>query len=210
MQNQREDCFTVYWGKMLLPGVQIPLEASICLPLPAAFASASKSPFNQTIPCAPTVTSAPPYLPAATADIILDPISNETPPLTFCFVFNKSARQHPHIPVALRKGICHSAVDQIRHNPSCAGNSWGGYAHTVDLLAWYTGQSKIKYVPWDISYLSWNCHKLIFTTRTSRNWKRGNTVASWPCKQSRAPQHLAAFNPDTWTENTKILPFQWI
>lgn len=133
----------------------------------------SKSPFNQTIPCAPAVTSVPPYLPAATADIILDPISNENPPLTFRFDFNKSARQHPHIPVALRKGICHSAVDQIRHTPSCAGNSWGGYAHTVDLLAWYTGQSKIKYVPWDISYLSWNCHKLIFTTRTSRNWKRG-------------------------------------
>lgn len=145
-----------------------------------------ESPSNQTILCTPTVTSAPPYLPAATADIILNPISNTTPPLTFCFVFNKSAWQHPHIPVALRKGIYHSAVGQIWHTPSCDGNSWGGYTHTVDLLAWYTGQSKIKYVPWDISHLSWNCHKAIFTTRTGRNWKRRNTVTCWTSKQSRA------------------------
>lgn len=157
-----------------------------CCLYPAAFASTFDSPSNQTIPCTPTVTSPPPYLPAATADIIQDPISNETPPLTFCFVFNKSARQHPHIPVAFRKGIYHSAVDQIWHTPSTAGNSRGGYTHTVDLLAWYTGHSKIKYVPWDISHLSWNCHKPIFTARTSKNWKRENTVASWPSKQSSA------------------------
>lgn len=127
---------SVYGGEMLLLGVQIPLEGAIWL----LFASCCicigfGSSFDQAIPCTPTVTSPPPYLPAATADIILDPISNETPPLTICFVFNKSERQHPHIPVAFRKGIHHSAVDQIWHTPSCAGNRRGGYTHTVDLLA---------------------------------------------------------------------------
>lgn len=165
------------------------------------------SPSNQTILCTPTVTSPLPYLPVATADIILNPISNKTPPLTFCFVFNKSARQHPHIPLALRKGIYHSGVDQIWHTPSCAGNSQGGYTHTVDLLAWYTGQSKIKYVPQDISHLSWNCHKPIFTARTSRNWKRENTVASWPSKQSSG---LATFKHTVRTENAEISSFHWI
>lgn len=117
----------------------------------------------------------PPYLSAGMADIVLNPISNETPPLTICFVFNKSARKHPHIPVAFRKGIYHSTVDQIWHTPSCAGIRWGGYTHTVDLLAWYTGHSKIKYVPWGISHLSWNCHKPIFTARTRRNRKKRKT-----------------------------------
>lgn len=127
---------SVYGGKMLLLGVQIPLEEAIWLPfVSCCICIGFNSPSNQTILCTPTLTSPPPYLPVATADIILDPISNETPPLTFCFVFNKSARQHPHIPVALRKGIYHSAVDQIWHTPSCAGNSRGGYTHTVDLLA---------------------------------------------------------------------------
>lgn len=168
------------------------------------------SPSNHTILCTPTVTSPLPYLPAATADIILDPISNETPPLTSCFVFNKSVQQHPHIPVALRMGIYHSAVDQIWHTPSCVGNSWGGYTHIVDLLAWYTGQSKIKYVPRDISHLSWNCHKPIFTARTSRNWKRGNTVASWPSKQSSALKvSLHSSIRTSWTGNAQISPFQW-
>ncbi len=66
----------------------------------------------------------------------------------------------------------------------------GEVTHTVDLLAWYTGQSKIKYVPRDISHSSWNCHKPIFTARTSRNWKSENTVASWPSKQSHALKAL--------------------
>lgn len=178
---------SVYGGKMLLLGVQIPLEETIWLLfVSCCIGIGFDSPSNQGIPCTPTVTSPPPYLPAATADIILDPISIETPPLTFCFLCNKSARQHPHIPVAFRKGIYHSAVDQIWHTPSCAGNSRGGYTHTVDLLAWYTGHSKIKYVPWDISHLSWNCHEPIFTARTSKNWKGENTVESWPSKQSSA------------------------
>lgn len=127
---------SVYGGEMLLLGVQIPLEGAIWLLLVSCcicigFDGSS----NPAIPRTPTVTSPPPYLPAATADIILDPISNETPPLTICFVFNKSARQHPHILVAFRKRIYHSAVDQIWHTPSCAGNRQGGYTHTVDLLA---------------------------------------------------------------------------
>lgn len=126
---------TVYGGKMLLPGVQIPLERAIWSLYPAAFASASTAYVQSDEPVLTYSDFTPPYLPAGTADIILNPISNETPPLTFCFVFNKSAWQHPHIPVALRKGIYHSAVDQIWHTPSCAGNSQGGYAHTVDLLA---------------------------------------------------------------------------
>lgn len=117
--------------------------------------------------------------------------------------------QHPHIPVALGKGIYHSAVDQIWHTPSCAGNSQGGYTHTVDLLAWYTGQSKIKYVPQDISHLSWSCHKPIFTARTSRNWKRENTVASWPSKQSTALKATPHSSKQiSWnTENAEMSPF---
>lgn len=179
---QWKDCFAPE-VKCFLPAGQIPLEATTGCGFLPHLHRLWKS-IRSDDPRAPTVTSAPQYLPGATADIVLDPISNKTSPLTVCFVFNKSAWQCPHIPVALRMGIYHSTIDQIWHTSSCAGNSWGGYTHTVDLLTWYTGQSKVKYVPWDISHLSWNCHKLIFTTRTSRNWKRGNTVASWPCKQS--------------------------
>lgn len=101
---------------------------------PAAFASTLKVHSIQMILRAPTVTSAPQYLPGATADIVLDPISNKTRLLTVCFVFNKSARQYPHILVALRMGIYHSTTDQIWHTSSCVGNSCGGYIHTVDLL----------------------------------------------------------------------------
>lgn len=57
---------------------------------------------------------------------------------------------------------------------------------SVDLLAWYTGHSKIKYVPQDMSHLSSNCHKPIFTTRTSTNYRMETTVARWPSKQSSA------------------------
>lgn len=142
------------------------------------------SPSNQTISCTPTVTSPLWYLPAGTADIIHKPIGNQTPPLTLCLVFNKSGRQRPHIPLAFRKGIHHSAVDQIWHTLSSSGIGGGGYTYTGDLLAWYTRHSKIKYVPQDINHLSWNCHKPIFTPRTKKRLKKGNRVASWPSKQS--------------------------
>lgn len=80
----------VYGGKML--GVQIPLEGVIWLLFGSCcICIGFDSQSNQMIQCTPTVTSPPQYLPAATADIILDPISNKTPPLTFCFLFNKSA-----------------------------------------------------------------------------------------------------------------------
>lgn len=144
---------SVYGSKMLLLGVLIPLEGAIWLLYVSYYICISfTSPSNQTIPRAPTVTSSPPNLPAATADIIHDPISNKTPTLTFGFVFDKSEQQHPHIPVAFRKGIYHSAVDQIWHTPSFVGNSSRGYSHTVDLLSWYTGHGKIKYVPEDMSH----------------------------------------------------------
>lgn len=193
----------VYGGEMLLLKVQMPLEGAIWLPfVSCCICIAFNSSSNQTILWTPTVTSPPPYLPAGTADIVLNPISNQTPPLTICFVFNKSARQHPHIPVAFREGIYHSTVDQIWHTPRCAGIRRGGYTHTVDLLAWYTGHSKIKYVPRGISHLSWNCHKPIFTARTRRNRKKKEyTVESWPGKQSSA---LKAFIHSciqiSWTE----------
>ena len=149
---------------------------------PDAFAF--DSPSNQTTP---TVTSPPPYLPAATTDIIHDPISNETPPLTFGFVFNKSARQHPHIFLwpSEREFIIQPLTKSGTPQALLATAGVGNY-HTVDLLAWYTGHSKIKYVLRDTSHLSRSCHKPIFTTRTSRNWIRENTVASWPGKQSSA------------------------
>lgn len=89
---------SVYGSEMLLLGVQIPLEGAIWLPFVSCCICISvNSPSNQTIQSTSTVTSPAPYLPAATADIIHDPISNKTPTLTFCFVFNKSAQQHPHI-----------------------------------------------------------------------------------------------------------------
>lgn len=166
------------------------------------------SPSSQAILCTPTVASPPPYLPMATVDIIHEPISNKTPPLKFCFVFNKSARRHPRIPVPFRNGFYHSAVDQIWHAPNSDGNSRGGYTHTVDLLAWYTGHSKTKYAPQDISHLSWNCHKPIFTTRTSTNWKRENTIATLPSKQScalKASPHLST--QKCWTETAEHIPF---
>ena len=150
----------------------------------------SNSPPNQTIMRVPIVTSSLPNLPAVTADIIHDPISNKTPTLTFSFIFNKSAQRHPHIPMAFRKGIHHSAVNQIWHTPSFAGNNGRGYTHTVDLLAWCTGHSKIRNAPRDISHLSWICHKPIFTARTSTNWRRENTVATWPNKQNIALEVL--------------------
>lgn len=128
------------------------------------------------------------------------------------FLINQPG-QHPHISVALRKGIYHSAADQIWHGPSRAGNSRGGYTYTVDLLAWYTGQSRIKYVPRDTSHSSWSCHELIFTTRTSRNWKTGgDAVASWPCKQSRAlkvllqPRHAYRYSTPNVTFSLAIQP----
>lgn len=170
-EYQWKDCFAPE-VKCFLPAGQIPLEATTGCGLLPHLRRLWKS-IRSDDPARTYSDIRPQYLPGATADIVLDPISNKTPPLTVCFVFNKSAGQYPHIPVAPRMGIYHSTIDQIWHTSSCAGNSWGGYTHTVDLLTWYTGQSKIKYVPWDISHLSWNCHKLIFTTRTSRNWKRG-------------------------------------
>lgn len=190
----------LWGGKVLMIGLQFPAEGASWM-LFVSWCICLDSPSNQTSPCTPTVTSPPPYLPAATTDIIHDPISNETPPLTFGFVFNKSARQPPRIPVAFRKGIYHSAVDQIWHTPSIAGNGGVGYTHTVDLLAWYTGHSKIKYVLRDTSHLSWNCHKPIFTARTSRNWIRENTVTSWPSKQSSALKAgLHSGTQISWTE----------
>lgn len=101
------------------------------------------------------------------------------------FLINQPGNAHIFLWPSQRE-IYHSAVDQIWHTPSFPGIRQGGYTHTVDLLAWYTGHSKIKYVPQGISNLSWNCHKPIFTARTRRNWKGENTAESWPSKQSSA------------------------
>lgn len=114
---------SVYWCKMLLRCKSLWRERfGCCIYSLHFFDSASK----EIILCTPTVASSPPYWPVAAAEIIHDPIGNKTPTLTFCFVFNKSAQQRWHIPVAFRKGIYHSAVDQIWHTTSCPGNSGGG------------------------------------------------------------------------------------
>lgn len=68
--------------------------------------------------------------------------------------------------------IYHLDVDQTWHTSNCAGDDWGVYTYAVDLLAWYTGQSEIKYVPWDMSHSSLHCHAPIFNARTKRNWEK--------------------------------------
>lgn len=122
------------------------------------------------------------------------------------FLINQPG-QHPHISVALRKGIYHSAADQIWHGPSRSGNSPGGYTYTVDLLAWYNGQSRIKYVPRDTSHSSWSCHELIFTTRTSRNWKTGETPSQVD-RVSKAGRSRSSCSRDMLTgTQLQIWPF---
>lgn len=125
------------------------------------------------------------------------PISNKTPTFPFCFVFNKSAPQHPRTPVAFRKGIYHSALDQIWHVASFSGNSGRGYKHTVDLLAWYTGHTKIKYAPENISHLSCHCPKPILTVRASRIWRGG-----WPNKENKWTIAFKNWCKDTFSLNT--------
>lgn len=68
--------------------------------------------------------------------------------------------------------IHHLDVDQTWHSSNCAGDDWGVYTHAVDLLAWYTGQSEIKYVPRDMGHSFRRCHALIFNARTRRSWEK--------------------------------------
>lgn len=68
--------------------------------------------------------------------------------------------------------IYHLDVDQTWQTSNYAGGDWGVYTYAVDLLAWYTGQSEIKYVPLDMGHSSWRCHTPILKARTRRNLEK--------------------------------------
>lgn len=71
-----------------------------------------------------------------------------TPPLTSCFVFNKSGRRHPRIPASLRTGI-YIIQPLTKPGRALAVPPTDTHTHTqcVDLLAWCGGQSGVKHVP---------------------------------------------------------------
>lgn len=91
MSIRHRDCFTVYEGEVLLSPSGRWFSRGFLSHLHRLRKVHRLSQSCRTH----AVASAPPYLPAATADIILNPISNGTPPLTSRFVFNKSARVTP-------------------------------------------------------------------------------------------------------------------
>lgn len=79
----------------------------------------------------------------------------------------------PTYSYGLQKRNLSFLVDQIWHLKQCWQQQGRRYSYCWFIgMIQYSGHSKTKHPPQDRSHLSWNCHKPIFTTRTSRNWRK--------------------------------------
>lgn len=142
---------SVYWCKMLLRCKSLWRERfGCCIYSLHFFDSASK----EIILCTPTVASSPPYWPWQQQRSFTIPSVTKLPHShSVLSLINQPSNVGIFLWPSEREFIIQLLTKS--GTPRAVLATAGEVRHiSVDLLAWYTGHSKIKYVPQDISHLS--------------------------------------------------------